>query len=95
MADFWQAMFDKGGHGWEIYKFDQAPNYNGFPVIDSYVNFRMPEGTSNTWLFGLYVCKELLGVGEAYDNWQVSLLHAGRPARQGRRSRDGRHRQES
>ncbi len=71
MADFWQAMFDKGGHGWEIYKFDQAPNYNGFPVIDSYVNFRMPEGTSNTWLFGLYVCKELLGVGEAYDNWEV------------------------
>lgn len=71
VADFWQAMFDKSGHGWEIYKFDQAPNYNGFPVIDSYVNFRMPEGTSNTWLFGLYVCKELLGVGEAYDNWEV------------------------
>ena len=71
MADFWQAMFDKGGNGWEIYKFDQAPNYNGFPVIDSYVNFRMPEGISNTWLFGLYVCKELLSVGEQYDNLEV------------------------
>lgn len=71
MADFWQEMFDKGGHGWEIYKFEQAPNYNGFPVIDSYVNFRMPQGTSNTWLYGLYVCKELLSVGATYDNWEV------------------------
>lgn len=71
VADFWQAMFDKGGNGWEIYKFDQAPNYNGFPVIDSYVNFRMPEGISKTWLFGLYVCQELLNVGATYDNWEV------------------------
>ena len=71
MADFWQAMFDKGGNGWEIYKFDQSPNYNGFPVIDSYVNFRMPDGISNTWLYGLYVCQELLSVGATYDNWEV------------------------
>lgn len=68
MADFWQDMLDKGGSGWELYKFDQAPNYNGFPVIDSYVNFRMPEGTSTTWLFGLYVCKELRKVAETYAN---------------------------
>lgn len=68
MADFWQDMLDKGGSGWELYKFDQAPNYNGFPVIDSYVNFRMPEGTSATWLFGLYVCKELRKVAETYAN---------------------------
>ena len=68
MADFWQDMLDKGGSGWELYKFDQAPNYNGFPVIDSYVNFKMPEGTSTTWLFGLYVCKELRKVAETYAN---------------------------
>ena len=64
-------MLDKGGSGWELYKFDQAPNYNGFPVIDSYVNFRMPEGISTTWLFGLYVCKELRKVAETYDNLSV------------------------
>ena len=71
MADFWQEMLDKGGSGWQLYKFDQAPNYNGFPVIDSYVNFKMPEGTSSTWLFGLYVCKELRKVAETYDNLQI------------------------
>lgn len=71
MADFWQEMLDKGGSGWELYKFDQAPNYNGFPVIDSYVNFRMPEGISTTWLFGLYVCKELRTVAETYPNLQM------------------------
>ncbi len=70
MADFWQEMLDKGGAGWELYKFDQAPNYNGFPVIDSYVNFRMPEGISKTWLFGIYVCKELQKVAESYANVQ-------------------------
>ena len=31
VADFWQDMLDKGGSGWQLYKFDQAPNYNGFP----------------------------------------------------------------
>lgn len=71
VADFWQDMLDKGGSGWELYKFDQAPNYNGFPVIDSYVNFRMPEGISATWLFGLYVCKELRKVAETYDNLSI------------------------
>lgn len=68
MADFWQSMFDKAGTGWQLYKFDQAPNYNGFPVIDSYVNFKMPEGISSTWLFGLYVCKELRNVAATYSN---------------------------
>lgn len=71
VADFWQAMFDKTGTGWQIYKFDQAPNYNGFPVIDSYVNFHMPEGISKTWLFGLYVCEDLLKAGSMYPNWEV------------------------
>ena len=71
VADFWQDMLDKGGSGWELYKFDQAPNYNGFPVIDSYVNFRMPEGISTAWLFGLYVCKELRKVAETYDNLSI------------------------
>ena len=28
----------------------------------------MPEGISTTWLFGLYVCKELRAVAETYDN---------------------------
>mgnify|MGYP000391050121 FL=1 len=64
-------MLDKGGSGWQLYKFDQAPNYNGFPVIDSYVNFKMPEGISTTWLFGLYVCKELRAVAETYDNLEI------------------------
>ena len=71
VADFWQDMLDKGGSGWQLYKFDQAPNYNGFPVIDSYVNFKMPEGISTTWLFGLYVCKELRAVAETYDNLEI------------------------
>lgn len=71
VADFWQSMFDKTGTGWEIYKFDQAPNYNGFPVIDSYVNFKMPEGISKTWLFGLHVCQDLLLAGSMYPNWEV------------------------
>lgn len=71
VADFWQDMLDKGGSGWQLYKFDQAPNYNGFPVIDSYVNFKMPEGVSTTWLFGLYVCKELRAVAETYDNLEI------------------------
>ena len=71
MADFWQEMLDKGGSGWQLYKFDQAPNYNGFPVIDSYVNFKMPEGISTTWLYGLYVCKELRAVAETYDNLSI------------------------
>jgi len=71
MADFWQDMLDKGGSGWEIYKFDQAPNFSGFPIIDSYVNFRMPKGISNTWLFGIYVCKELRKVAETYENLQL------------------------
>lgn len=70
MADFWQDMLDKGGTGWQLYKFDQAPNFNGFPVIESYVNFKMPEGISTTWLFGLYVCKELQKVAETYPNLQ-------------------------
>ncbi|MEA5019829.1 MAG: FAD-binding protein [Gordonibacter sp.] len=68
MADFWQSMFDKAGTGWQLYKFDQAPNYNGFPVIDSYVNFKMPKDISSTWLFGLYACKELRNVAAAYSN---------------------------
>ena len=71
VADFWQAMFDKTGTGWQIYKFDQAPNYNGFPVIDSYVNFKMPEGISKTWLFGLHVCEDLLKALSMYDNAEV------------------------
>ncbi|MEB1813269.1 FAD-dependent oxidoreductase [Adlercreutzia mucosicola] len=71
VADFWQAMFDKTGTGWQIYKFDQAPNFNGFPVIDSYVNFKMPEGISKTWLFGLHVCEDLLKAGSMYPNWEV------------------------
>lgn len=71
VADFWQAMFDKTGTGWQIYKFDQAPNYNGFPVIDSYVNFKMPEGISKTWLFGLHVCEDLLKALSTYDNAEV------------------------
>ena len=71
VADFWQAMFDKTGTGWQIYKFDQAPNFNGFPVIDSYVNFKMPEGISKTWLFGLHVCEDLLKAGSMYPNWKV------------------------
>ncbi len=71
MADFFQEMLDKGGSGWELYKFDQAPNYSGYELIDSYVNFRMPAGISTTWLFGLYVCKELQKVAESYTNVQL------------------------
>lgn len=66
-ADFWQDMMDKVDSGIEMYKFDQAPNYNGFPVIDSYVNFRLPKGMSKTWLFGLYVCEALRDAAKTFD----------------------------
>ena len=71
LADFWQEMLDKAGTGWQLYKFDQAPNFSGYPLIDSYVNFRMPEGISKTWLFGLHVCKELRTVAETYSNVEM------------------------
>ncbi|WP_350454798.1 FAD-dependent oxidoreductase [Slackia heliotrinireducens] len=71
VADFWQDQMDKVNSGIEMYKFDQAPNYNGFPVIDSYVNFKLPEGTSKTWLFGLYVCEALRDAVATYDTAEI------------------------
>ena len=71
VVDFWQEMFDLAGGGYQLTKKDHTPSTNGMKAIDSYLTFKLPEGTSKTWLFGLYVTKELLRAAEKFNNLSI------------------------
>lgn len=67
-ADFLSEMLDKGESGIKVVKYDQMPINNGFPLIDSYLTFAIPPEVSITWLFGLWVCQDLVSVASGYEN---------------------------
>ena len=85
VADFWQDMLDKGGSGWQLYKFDQAPNYNGFPVIDSYVNFKMPEGIRLRGCSACTCARSCARCRNPTDNLEIRYENARRAAHPRRR----------
>ena len=71
VADFWQKMFEEGGDGFEIVRVPPQPSTQEFKALDSYLSFKLPEGTSDSWLYGPYVHRELCKVANNYSNLQI------------------------